>query len=245
MKTRKRLVALAIAAIPVVAMADVLSFSVGGGVWNTSPVGGFRQTGDPDLVDVQDELLWDSVPRGYVSASFEHPVPLLPNVRINIVSLNYSGNGNSSFTFDGTSYSGDIDNEMTIGQADLLLYWELLDNIVSLDIGLDARALNIDYSISDNNGHSTTDSASQVAPMLYTMVGVSPWSGILLSAEAYYVSSAGSELSDYSAKISFTTDHFVGFEAGYRSENIVLDDIDNTFADLTFKGPFLGVYAKF
>lgn len=245
MKTRLRLIALAIAVIPAVAAADFLGFSVGGGVWNSSPEGGFRRTGDPVLVDVKDHLLWDTESRGYVSASFEHFVPLIPNVRINLVSLNHSGNGNSSFTFDGTTYSGVIDNEMTVDQTDLLLYWELLDNIVSLDFGLNARLLNIDYSIRDDNGHSITDSASQAVPMLYAMVGASPWFGIMLSAEAYYISAAGNELSDYSAKISYTTDYFVGFEAGYRSEKIVLDDVDNTVADLTFKGPFLGAYVKF
>jgi len=245
MKTRQKLIALALTVLPAVAAADFLGFSVGGGVWNTSPEGGFRKTGDPLSVNVKDNLLWDTESRGYVSASFEHFVPLIPNVRININSLDYSGNGSSSFSFDGKTYSGVIDNKITIEQTDLLLYWELLDNIVSLDFGLDARALNIDYSIRDNNGNNSSDSASQVVPMLYVMVGASPWFGILLSAEAYYISAAGNELSDYSAKISYTTDYLVGFEAGYRSEKIVLDDVDNFFSDMTFKGPFLGAYLRF
>jgi outer membrane protein len=245
MKTSQRLIALAITVLPAVAMADFLGLSVGGGVWNTSPEGGFRRGGDPLPVDVKDNLLWDTESRGYVTASFEHFVPLVPNVRVNIMSLDHSGNGNSSFVFDGTTYSGVIDNKMTIEQTDLTLYWELLDNIVSLDFGLNARALNIDYSIRDDNGNSISDSASQVVPMLYAMVGASPWFGIMLSAEAYYISAAGNELSDYSAKISYTTDYLVGFEAGYRSEKIVLDDVDNFFSDLTFKGPFLGAYLRF
>jgi outer membrane protein len=245
MKTRQRVIALAMAILPAVAMADFLGLSVGGGVWNTSPEGGFRRAGDPSLVDVKDNLLWDTESRGYVTASFEHFVPLLPNIRVNIMSLDNSGNGNSSFTFHGDTYTGVIDNKMTVEQSDLLLYWELLDNIVSLDFGIDARALNIDYSIRDNNGHSISDTASQVVPMLYLMVGASPWFGIQLSAEAYYISAAGNELSDYSAKISYTTDYLVGFEAGYRSEKIVLDDVDNFFANMTFKGPFLGAYLKF
>jgi outer membrane protein len=244
MKTRQRLIALAIATLPAVATADFLSISVGGGVWNSSPDGGFRRGGDPVLVDVKDNLLWDTESRGYVSATLEHPVPLVPNIRINIVSLDYSGNGITSFTFNGDSYNGTIDDEMKIEQSDLLLYWELLDNIVSVDFGLDARLLNLDYSIRSTTS-SITDSASQVVPMLYLMVGASPWFDIQLSAEAYYISASGNELSDYSAKISYTTDFLFGFEAGYRSEKIVLDDVDNTFANMTFKGAFLGAYLKF
>lgn len=245
MKTRQLFITIIIAALPTVAAADFLGFSAGGGLWNASPEGGFRRTSDPAEVDVENNLLWGTESHGYLSASFEHFVPLIPNARISHTSLQYSGSGASSFVFDGTTYSGNIVNDLTVDQTDLLLYWELLDNIVSFDFGLNARILNIDYSIRDDMGNSITDSASQTVPMLYAMVGASPWFGILLSAEAYYISAAGNELSDYSAKISYTTDFLVGFEAGYRSEKIVLDDVDNTVSNLTFKGPFLGAYLKF
>lgn len=244
MKTTRLFIATVIATLPAVATADFLGFSVGGGVWNSAPEGGFRRTVDPAPVDVKDSLYWDTESRGYISASFEHFVPLVPNVRVNLVSLDQSGSGPANFTFDGTTYSGVVSNELKVEQSDLLLYWELLDNIVSLDFGLDARLLNIDYSIRDAS-NSITDSVSQTVPMLYAMVGASPWFGLQLSAEAYYISAGGNEVSDYSAKISYTTDFLVGFEAGYRSEKIVLDDVDNTVADLTFKGPFLGAYLKF
>ena len=37
----------------------------------------------------------------------------------------------------------------------------------------------------------------------------------------------------------------VGFEAGYRTQTIELDDVDDTNANLDFKGPFIGAYVKF
>jgi hypothetical protein len=59
------------------------------------------------------------------------------------------------------------------------------------------------------------------------------------------MSYSGSTISDFTAKISYTTDFFVGFEAGYRTETIELDDVDDTDANLDFKGPFIGAYVKF
>ena len=59
------------------------------------------------------------------------------------------------------------------------------------------------------------------------------------------MSVSGSTISDFSAKIAYTTDFFLGIEAGYRTQKIELDDVDDTTADLTFKGPFIGAYLKF
>ena len=82
-------------------------------------------------------------------------------------------------------------------------------------------------------------------PMIYGLIGGSPWPGLMLSAEGNYIAYSGSTISDFNAKISYTTDYFVGFEAGYRVQTIELDDVDDTDADLEFKGPFVGAYLKF
>ncbi len=66
-----------------------------------------------------------------------------------------------------------------------MAYYEVLDNIVSLDLGLNIRHLKIDYNI--NNGSSTTDSVSATVPMLYAAVGASPWPELLISGELSYI----------------------------------------------------------
>ena len=81
--------------------------------------------------------------------------------------------------------------------------------------------------------------------MIYGLVGGSPWPGVMISAEGNFISFSGSTISDFNAKISYTSDYFVGIEAGYRIQTIELDDIDDTNADLEFNGPFVGAYLKF
>ena len=234
-----------LAAAPGMAAADVLSFAIGVGGWNTSPSGGISKVSEPDLVNVKDNLFWSDETQGYLFATLEHPVPILPNVRLMHTKIDQSGSGVTSFTFEGTTFSGNVSNTFNLEQTDLLLYYEVLDNVVSLDLGLNVRVLDITYQIADDNGNNTSGSVSGPVPLLYGLIGASPWPGFLLSAEANYMTVSGSTVSDFNAKIAYTTNFFVGFEAGYRTQTIELDDIDDTNADLEFKGPFLGAYVKF
>ena len=235
----------ALAAAPAMATADILGFTIGAGVWNETPEGGIFKVNDPAAVDVKNDLFWSEESQGYLYATLEHPVPLLPNVRLMYTQLDHSGSGNAAFDFEGVSFSGNVANDFTIDQTDLLLYYEVLDNIVSLDLGLNVRVLDITYSVVDDGGRRTSGSVSGPVPMLYGMVGGSPWPGVLLSAEGNYMAISGSTISDFSAKIAYTTDFFVGFEAGYRIQTIELDDVDDTNADLDFDGAFIGAYVKF
>ena len=225
------------------ATADVLSFAIGGGVWNEEPTGGIYKVGDPAEVNVKDQFFWKEETQGYLFATLEHPVPILPNVRLSYTTLDHAGSGNANFVFDGDVYTGTVSNDFKIAQTDVLLYWEVLDNVVSLDLGLSARVMDFDYAINDSS--NTTDSVSATIPMVYGLIGGSPIPGMLISAEGYYMSYDGSTASDFNAKIAYTSDYFIGFEGGYRSQTIELDDVDNTNANLDFKGPFIGAYLKF
>ena len=239
-----------LAVMPAMATADVLSIAVGGGVWNETPEGNIIKPSNATTptVDAKNDLFWTEESQGYLFATLEHPVPILPNVRLMYTSLDHSGNGDTSFTYEGIDFGGtdiNVANEFSIKQTDLLLYYEVLDNVVSLDLGLNVRVLDITYKINDDNGENTNGTVSGTVPMIYGLVGGSPWPGVLLSAEANYMSYSGSTVSDFNAKISYTTDFFVGVEAGYRTQTIELDDVDDTNANLDFKGPFIGAYVKF
>ncbi len=245
MKFNKLMTGCALAVLPAIASADVLSIAIGAGVWNETPDGGIRKITETTDVSVKDDLFWTEESQGYLFATLEHPVPLLPNVRLNYVKLDHTGSGTTAFDFEGVSFSGTVANEFSIEQTDLVLYYEVLDNVVSLDLGLNVRLLDISYSIVDEFANATSGSVSAPVPMLYGLVGATPWPGVLISAEGSFISYSGNTLSDFNAKIAYTTDFFVGFEAGYRTQTIELDDVDDTIANLDFKGPFIGAYLKF
>lgn len=229
------------------ANADTLSISVGGGVWNQSPSGTVEKIGDPATVDAKDDLFWGDESQGYLFATFEHPVPLIPNVKIMKTTMDQSGSGAASFVFDGNTYTGNVTNDFKIETLDLYAYYEILDNIVSLDIGLDIRKIKVDYTISSDaiGSTPTSDSVDETVPMLYAMVGASPWPDLIISGEISYITYDGSTVSDFIAKVSYTTNFLVGVEAGYRKQIYKLDNVSDTNSDLTFDGIFAGAYLKF
>lgn len=244
MQLKSLLFSASLLALPTLANADALSFTVGGGFWNETPSGYIQKTGDPAQVDLKDNLFLDSSSQTYLFATFEHFVPLIPNVRVLYTSLDHTGNGNTSFTFDGKTFNGNVASDIKLQSLDLIAYYELLDNVVSLDLGLTVRQLSIDYTIR-STGSLSTDSIDQTIPMLYALVGASPWPDLIISGELNYISYSGNTLSDMTAKVAYTTSFLVGVEAGYRKQTITLDDVDNSNADITFDGLFVGAYLKF
>jgi outer membrane protein len=237
----------ALMSLPAISTADVLSFAIGGGIWKEDPSGYFRNqnAGDTINVDVKENLFWKEEDQGYWFATLEHPVPILPNVRILSTSLDHSGSGTTSFTINGETFTGTVSNEGSFDQTDITAYWEVLDNVVSLDLGLTAKLIDFSYSVADNNGNTTSGSLSGTLPMLYGLVGISPIPGLYLGVEGNFIGYDGNDLTDITAKISYTTDFFLGIEGGYRSQSYTLDDVDGYFGKLEFEGPFLGAYLKF
>ncbi len=244
----KQLVCLAALSTPLTVHADTLSIAVGGGVWNASPSGSFRKTTDPTEVNVKDDLFWSDDAQGYFFATLEHPIPIIPNVKLMATKIDQSGSGIAKFTFDGVDYDGDVSNDFSIETLDLIAYYEILDNVVSIDIGLNIRKLKVDYTIigtvSDTKT-TTTDSLDETIPMLYALVGGSPIPDLIISGEISYIAYSGSTISDFTAKVAYTTNFFVGFEAGYRKQKYEFDDVSETDAKLDFDGVFAGAYLKF
>ncbi len=215
----KQLIPLLALTAPFAANADFLSISAGGGLWYDTPGGTYQGA------DTNDDLAWSEESQGYLFVTFEHFVPIIPNARLSYTSLDHTGSDTSGPTA--------INNELVVEMTDLLLYYEVLDNIVSLDLGLNIRNLKFDFVTSDA---SLTSHVDETFPMLYALVGASPWPDLIVSGELSIINFDGIEITDFIAKVAYTTNSFVGFEAGYRHQKLVLDDVDNTNADLTFDG---------
>ncbi len=244
MKKLAPLACAAVLSVPSLSLADTLSVAIGGGMWQEDPSGYFRNATDPTNVDVNDDLFWTEEDQGYLFVTLEHPVPIIPNVRIMTTSLDHSGSGTTSFVLNGQTFTGDVSSSGSFDQTDITAYWEVLDNVVSLDLGLNVKLLDFSYSVA-STGASTSDSLSATIPMLYGLVGASPLPGLFLGVEGNWIGYDGNNLTDLTAKVSYTTDFLLGIEGGYRSQSYELDDVDGYFGKLEFEGPFIGAYLKF
>ena len=233
------------------AQADFIGLQIGGGGWNHDPSGDFRYKSGASSVsaDLDTDLHMTDKTEGYYYISFEHPVPLLPNVRLMGTKLENSGSGllSKEFVFNGVTYpvSDNVTSTLNLNQPDLTLYWELLDNVVSLDFGFNIKNVDGEATIVSASAGTNSSTFSQTIPMLYLMAGISPWEGIFIGAEGSMVKYSGSTISDFTAKVSYTTSFMLGVEAGYRKQVYTLDDLDDAYADMEFSGHFLGVFFKF
>ena len=228
--------------------------AVGG--WNHDPSGWVEYPNDApgdNKVDADDDLHLDSQTDLYIRGKLEHPVPLLPNVRVAYVHTETEGDGTVSKSFE----FGDITigaNEPVHSEAKLdnyegTLYYEILDmEKVDLDLGLTARYIDGYVKVkSKSSGLSDEADIDFVVPMVYgnVRVGIPFLEGFSVGAEGNWISYDGSTLYDVQADARYIFAIGLGLEVGYRYQKIKLDDIDDTDADIDIQGVYGGVVWDF
>lgn len=236
---------LAVMTAPISANADFAGVYVGGNYWNVDADGSIASA-DKQAADFD----FDKDGQNSIYVTIEHPVPFLPNLKIRQTDLESNGTANvTGFEFNNITFNGSVATQVDLSHTDFVLYYELLDNIVSVDVGLNVKYFDGSATVTSTTDTTRVDLSAPI-PMGYMSVeGVLPFSGFSAKAEANLLSIDDSELSDYSAEIRYEViDNLaidVGVTAGYRRMTIKLDDIDGIDSNLTFTGPYIGVEAHF
>lgn len=221
-----------------VASADIIGGDVSAAYWAQNVVGDFAL--GSDSVDLENDLNMDG-DKGYaIAASFEHFVPLLPNARIAYTAVEQSGEG-SVGSYDGVS--GTVKSTMDVEMVDLTAYYEILDNIVDLDLGLTIRTLSADLSVS-GGGNTSESNVKGALPMVYAAAGVNlPFTGVSAGAEANVVSYGGDTIVDGAAYVQYSL-MLMELRGGYRILDIDYED-DNATLKMKNYGPFFSVGVDF
>jgi len=238
-----------LASLGTAAQADtVLGLTMSLDAWNMDSSGSIADSSDLQKFD------FGSDTTSNFSLALEHPVPLIPNLKMRITDLSSSGDANLSknFTFDGVTYpvSTAVDVNFDLRSSDFVFYYELFDNdTLSFDLGLNAKYLDGDISVTDGT-RKTSRSFKGVVPMLYGAVKVGiPATSFSLFGDFNFLSVGDHTLRDFQAGAAYTLleSPAVDFSVrgGYRQFSLELDDLDNIYADWTYDGLFLGVEADF
>ena len=231
------------------AMADtIFGVYAGGGSWLADHNGG-AQSGTVEL-DLDDDLGLNTDSNFFAYVAVEHPVPFLPNIRVQHTDIAQSATNDLTRTveFNGQSFSANsaISSELDLEITDAVLYYELLDNVVSLDLGLAARYVDGFVDIT-----SLTDSANAefegVLPMLYTHARVDlPFTGSWISARAQGLTYRGESFIDAEAQIGWESKFGLGLEVGYRVLRLDIDELDELDeAEINLSGPFAALNYHF
>jgi len=218
------------------------------GVWKTETDGTLGVT---EPIDADDLGLVDDDATWYYLA-VEHPVPLIPNIRVSSTPLKASGSGTLSadFTFDDVTFPADtvVASDIDLSHVDYTLYYEILDNYVSLDLGLTAR--NFDGSAS-MEAEAITDSITvdEVVPMLYSRVQVDlPLTGFYVGGTINYAGMNDNSLEDLEVRVGYMAGILpaeVGVEVGYRSLSLNLEEENEFQSDISFDGTYAAIVFHF
>lgn len=201
--------ALLLALVPTFANADVLAVKAGAAVWSAEGDGpGFSK-------DAQQQLS--------LTGALEHPIPLIPNVKLRYWDYSESRNaGNLELT-----------------TLDAVLYYEILDNpAIDLDLGVTAT------KFMDGEAPGTRKFEGWL-PQLYGTVRV-PILGSDLGvySEMTATSWDGTKAYDFEGGLDYTLDMPVldlSLRLGYRQVESDFDEFDDYSGKLEFSGWSLGL----
>ncbi|ARD44720.1 TIGR04219 family outer membrane beta-barrel protein [Colwellia sp. PAMC 21821] len=232
--------------------ADALGIYLGGQIWDNQASGTFGDGSsqvDFNLVDEKQNSFF---------IAFEHPLPLIPNIRIASTALETKGNKtlNTEFEFEGETFSQgtNVNADFNVSYVDYTLYYELFDNdLVSFDIGLTGRDFDGDVTVSASSGansQSGSVSVTDIVPMLYARTNVGlPLTGFNLYAQGNFLSIDDHTLYDYEVGVSYELiDNLaidVNINVGYRAVKLELDDLNDLYTNIEFDGVFLGTTIHF
>jgi len=241
----KLTVAIAALILPTIAQADFIGIHVGGGAWNSSFGGDIIAD-----VSLDGDLNIEGDTGTYIYAAFEHPVPLIPNIKLARTTLEDSGTGtlSTNFDFNGTSYvvNETVMTDLDLTHTDLTLYYEVIDTGFDLDLGITARYFGGEVRVNGNR-----EDLDVVLPMLYGRAKIGlPFTGTYIGGEGNIVSYSGNQLSDLEVHLGWETENFIfpefGIQFGYRrfTLDVSADDAD-VAVDAQADGAFINLTGHF
>ncbi len=242
---KKLLIAVAFSLLPFAAVADFIGFAVGAAYWNPKPGGdvSYRDFGKNDF---RNDLNLDDSGENILWAAIEHPLPVLPNVKLVKTSLDLEGDNGTLRADFGEVSAGvpGIDSQLTLDQIDVILYYEILDNWINLDLGVDIRVFDGSTRISGYD-LSTREEVSTTVPLLYGNARFDlPFTGFFAGMEASLISADNNSVTDVTASAGYESDIGLGAMIGVRRQSITVEDADVTL-DFSVSGPFAAVYFDF
>lgn len=211
------------------------------GVWNQDPSGGFSDSND--VIDLKNDIGLDSETGAVVSVAVEHFVPIIPNIKVERTDLSFSSQTTltRSFVFDETTFpAGErIISNIDFSHTDFVLYYELLDNWVSLDFGLNVKFFDGTLAIEGDTAGAGEIELEVPIPMLYGKAQFDlPFTGLSVGGEGSYIGYDGDAFTDLRAFVAYELTFGLGVEVGFRSIDLDVDDLDDAAVDTTFNGAY-------
>ena len=237
---KSTLCAITLATIPGIASADtIFGIYAGVGSWQSEFSGTFN-TFTAANINVENDLGIDDGSNNVLWVALEHPLPLIPNIKLKSTDIEISGEKtlSSSINFNNVPLnSGDsVTTELDLTHTDATFYYEILDNWISIDVGFTLRQF--DGSLMLTGTDSIT--IDETIPLGYVMGKFElPFSGFYAGFEANAIGIGDNNVTDITATLGYESSLRIGAELGYRVINVTLEDAANLDTDLDISGIYI------
>lgn len=228
------------------AEAPLVDVYAGGYGWDAQPSGTFSSTQTENFkIDMEDDLDFGSNRNNVFFVGVEHPVPLVPNVRVASASISDSSRSTITRQIDyaGGSFSADTDvnSSYQLDYTEATLYYSPWETVAQIDIGITARRFDAEFEIESSSDRGRVE-AKQTLPMAHAGVRAElPFTGFYVDGQLDAVSYNGNSLTDAKAAVGYRSNFALGLELGYRQMALKLDEADDLNADIDFGGPYLAL----
>jgi len=257
-----------LATLTTAANADFMRIEMGAGIWGQGASKGdffkYEKEGAVAFqginignatVSATDTSKGDNLPSGYAWLYVKHPIPIVPNLRLEYSSVESNGVLSATGSMYGlTSANQTSDTNLKLTQMEAIPYYNLLDNTfwLTLDVGL---AINLIHYEAKGDGAASYDESGDIPlPLGYLRARVqAPLTNLGVEAIVKYISDGGDNTaSDMLVKVDYTFNITPivqpGIEVGYRVMTLQSDITDGdtrTQIDYSFAGVYGGLMLRF
>jgi outer membrane protein len=200
-------------------------------------------------IDLVDDLDVDNPAQSSMLLILEHPIALLPNVRYQGYSLDSTDSSRVSSESSNAAINGKTTaNSFDLNNQDIVLYYQLLNNWVDLDMGVDLKRF--DGQVSQDGTTGSSIDVDETIPLLYLSARVAlPVNGLYvgahINANVVDLGLSQSTAQDSTIMLGYESGTGLGIEGGIKSFSVELNDSDNLNTNLEYDGLFLNGYYNF
>lgn len=203
-------------------------------------------------IDLVDDFSVNNPAQTSMVLILEHPISILPNIRYqgyNLysaesfgVNLETSNNASAANAGKTTTTSFNLDHE------DIVLYYQLLNNWIDLDMGVDLKRF--DGQVSQAGTTSSSIDIDETIPLLHLSARVDlPVNGLYvganINANVVDLGLSQSTAQDSTIMLGYESGTGLGIEGGLKSFSVELNDSDSLNTNLEYDGLFLNGYFNF
>jgi len=218
--------------------ADTVGGEVSIGLFNHS-LSGETQYKSHSNINFEDTLGLSTAQDIIFKAYIEHPLPLVPNIKLGYTSILHTGtNLVPQFSWGNLeNFTGTVHTNLSLDYTDATLYYEILDNWTEVDAGFTFRSLSGKIAI-DTRIKDELVSYDTLIPMLYGKARFNiPSTDVSLQLELNAMALSSVSFYDYELSARYSFAMGLGIEAGYKYFYLKSDTlVDNFEADIKLSG---------